>query len=238
LDILDVINSVLQGSHNNSPAQQPTAGGAPAPVSHQKQAGGAPWPAQSQAAPAGGDILGTILSTVLSSHGQANPGQANPSQGGVPRVPGSGIPIGQNVPAGGSSAGTSNAGGFPWGDIVSTVLGGGLGGVASNTVLAPIIDQIAQRFNIPPRIAQMIVAFAIAQLVQAHVQGGTGQTRNGNFRVHEVVNGMGTPGGLSSSYLNQTGMPHELAERTGLDVATSTQALQYAFNALGSRVNG
>ena len=244
MDILDVIGAVMKGSQNSSQAPS-TGGGTPFPAaSHQKQPGGSPRPAQPQAASPGGDILGSILSSVLGGQGQTNtggqsyPSPTNTGMGGTPRVPSSGIPIGQSVPTGGGSSGTSGAGGFPWGDIVSTVLGAGLGGVASNTVLAPIINQIAQRFNIPPQIAQMVVAFAIAHLVQAHLQGGAGQTQNGNFRVNEVVNGMGAPGGLSTTFLNQTGMPHELADRTGLDAATSTQALQYAFNALGSHVNG
>ena len=231
MDIHDVINAVLQGSQAGSGAPLSSAAGSgPAPlISHQKATSTSSQPLPAQRTAVGGDMLGSILSGVLANRGKVNQSQTNP-----PRVPASGGVLGGQASPSGSTSGS----GFPMGDIMGTMLGAGLGSVAANTVLAPIINQVALRFNIPPRIAQMVVAFAIAQLIQGHMQGGTGQTKNGNFQVHEVVNSMGGPGGISDTYLTQTGMPHELADKTGLDVPTSTQALQYTFNALGSHLNG
>lgn len=238
MDIHDVINAVLQGSQAQPGAPlSPVGGSMPQAHSHQKQSGLPTQQGPAQPGMAAGDILGSILSSVLGNHGQTSQGQTNPSQGTPPRVPSGGGLGGQTIPSSPSPSGSSVGGGIPWGDIMGTMLGAGLGSVAANTVLAPIITQLAQRFNIPPRIAQMIVAFAIAQLVQGHMQGGSAQTKNGNFQVHELVNNMCGPGGCSDSYMNQTGMPHELADRTGLDVPTSAKALQYAFNALGTHLN-
>ena len=132
---------------------------------------------------------------------------------------------------------TTGGNGTPWGDILGTFMGAGLGSVAANTVLAPIINQVAQRFNIPPRVAQMVVAFAVAQLVQSRMQGGAGQTARGSFQTHQLVNDMASNNGVSQDYLHGTGLSHELAQRTGLDTNTSAQALQYALNSLGKQVN-
>lgn len=83
----------------------------------------------------------------------------------------------------------------------------------------------------------MIVAFALAQLVQSHVQGGTGQTPRGTFQTQQIVTHMGSTGGVGQDYLHNTGLSHDLAQRTGLDVNTSAQALQFALNSLGKQVN-
>src|SRR5207245_2946282 len=138
----DVINAVLEGSQNSTGAPLSSSGGSTPPqvISHQKQPGGAAQPVPVQSPTAGGDILGSILSSVLGSKGQAG-----------------GVLGGQSMPAGGGTPGASGTAGIPWGDIIGTMMGAGLGSVAANTVLAPIINQIAQRFNIPPLIAQIVV---------------------------------------------------------------------------------
>src|SRR5205814_4277432 len=94
--------------------------------------------------------------------------------------------------------------GIPWGDILGTMMGAGLDSVAANTVRAPIINQLAQRINIPPRVAQMIVAFALAQLVQSHMQGGTGRTARGTFQTHQLVSQLSSQDGVSQQYLHSS----------------------------------
>ncbi len=219
MDINDVIRAVLNGSPANQNSEQSLPQGSlpPRVISHEKggTASSQPMPSQmpSPTQPSG-DVLGDILGGVLGRH---------PS--GTSHTP--------TAPSGGTSSNTK--GGMPWGDILGTMMGAGLGSVAANTVLAPIITQIAQRFNIPPRIAQMIVAFAIAQLVQSHMQGGKGQTSRGTFQTNQIMTHMGSPTGVSTDLLHNAGLSHELAERTGLDANTSAQALQFAFNALGQQ---
>ena len=123
------------------------------------------------------------------------------------------------------------------GDILGSILGGsGLDSVGNNSALAPIIDQIAQRFNIPPAVARMVVAFAIAHLTQAHAQGGIGRTTTGNSQVGQLVNQMCSRGGCSPAYLHQTGLPGDLARHTGLDADQSAQILQYTLNTLGRQL--
>ena len=229
MDIHDVMNAVLQGSLAGNQAHPATTRQTAWAGSHQKHAGSVSQQAPAQPNVAVGDILGSILGGVFGNHAQPAQSQAIP-----PRVPSPGGGMGGQPMPSTSSAGT----GINWGDILGTMMGAGLGSVAANTVLAPIITQLAQRFNIPPRIAQMVVAFAIAQLVQGHMQGGSVRTNKGAYQVTDLVDNMCGPNGCSDSYLNQTGLPHELADRTGLDPATSAKALQYAFNALGHQVSG
>ena len=215
MNINDVIRAVLEGTQQAQNAPQATpAGSTPPSVPTHQKGSTYPTPAPSPSMPAqqpSGNVLGDILGGILNGQGQATPGG---NGGGMP---------------------SGSSGGMPWGDILGTFMGAGLGSVAANTVLAPIINQVAQRFNIPPRIAQMVVAFALAQLVQSHMQGGNGQTARGTFQTQHLINGMSSRDGVSQDYLHNAGLSHDLAQRTGLDTDTSAQALQFALNALGKQ---
>src|SRR5438270_2924858 len=166
------INDVIRAVLEGSPAPSAPAASAPPRVISHQKQPTTPSQPTQTQPQSGGDILTNILSGVLN---------------------------GRHQPTAGATTVTA---GIPWGDILGTMMGAGLGSVAANTVLAPIIDQLAQRFNIPPRVAQMIVAFALAQLVQSHIQGGTGRTARGSFQTQQLLSHISSQDGVSQQLLH------------------------------------
>ena len=76
----------------------------------------------------------------------------------------------------GFSAGTSQvpgggAGGL--GDILTAIMGGGSSAMQSNSLLAPIVDALAAKLNIPPQLAQAVVAFVLGKLLGGRELPGT-----------------------------------------------------------------
>jgi hypothetical protein len=80
---------------------------------------------------------------------------------------------------GGLSAGTgqaaaSGAGGL--GDILGAILGGGSPAMQSNSLLAPIVAGLAEKLNLPPQLAQAVVAFVLGKLLGGRQLPGTAET--------------------------------------------------------------
>lgn len=188
--------------------------------------GGAP--AQS----GGGDVLGSILGSMMS--GGATPSGMPAQTGGD--VLGSilGSMMGGGAPQGGTpSRGMPTSGADPLGAILGGLLGGGMqsGGMGSNAFLAPIIEAIANKLGIDPKIAQTIVTFALNALMSGALGGG-----NQQFDSAGLVARVSSGKPVTQKYLKESGLLSALTAQTGLDQKTAAKSLQQVFQAFSTQM--
>lgn len=192
--------------------------------------GGAPqggMPAQSS----GGDVLGSILGSMMG--GGAMPQGGTPTQSAGGDVLGSilgSMMGGGAMPQGGMPA--QSGGGDVLGSILGGLLGGGMGSSAlgSNAFLAPIIDAIANKLGIDPKIAQTIVTFALSALMSGALGG------NQQFDSAGLVARVSSGKPVTQKYLKESGLLSELTAQTGLDQKTAAKSLQQVFQAFGTQM--
>ncbi len=224
------------GTLSSGPATggQSTGGDVLGSILGSMMGGGAP--AQS----GGGDVLGSILGSMMS--GGTTP-SGMPTQSGGSDVLGSilGSMMGGGAPQGGMpSRGmpASGAGADPLGTILGGLLGGGMQGggmgssaLGSNAFLAPIIDAIANKLGIDPKIAQVIVGFALSALMSGALGGG-----NQQFDSAGLVARVSSGKPITQKYLKESGLLSELTAQTGLDQKTAAKSLQQVFQAFSTQM--
>ncbi|MBN1661472.1 MAG: hypothetical protein JXA93_23975 [Anaerolineae bacterium] len=166
--------------------------------------------------------------------------QSAPGLGGLLQV----LLGGTGSPAGGTGpAPSSGAGGL--GDILSAIMGGGSPTLTSNSLLAPIVDGLAEKLGLPPQIAQAVVAFVLGKLMQHRLQPGidttqaparteTAQPRAASLE--DVVARMNSGQRVPKVAVRRAGLAKELAAHTGLDRATAEASVQEVLNALGGQL--
>jgi len=201
-----------------------------------------PSPAQSASGTAG-DVLGSILGGNAQQSGAVSAGGSGPLGailGGIlggdatrgDSATSSADPIsailGALMGGSGQSSQSTNSG-----DILGSVLGSQGTNAATNGFLAPIANVLAQKLNIPPEVAAIVVNYAISKLIAAQASGGN----HGAFAVDHLMEHLNSEGGVDHDFALSTGAAQELAQRTGLDERTAASALQTAFNEIGARAS-
>lgn len=184
---------------------------------------------------AGGDVLGSILGSMM---GGGAPQGGTPAQSAGGDVLGSilgSMMGGGAMPQGGMPA--QSGGGDVLGSILGGLLGGGMqsGGMGSsalgsNAFLAPIIDAIANKLGIDPKIAQTIVTFALNALMSGALGG------NKQFDSAGLVARVSSGKPVTQKYLKESGLLSELTAQTGLDQKTAAKSLQQVFQAFGTQM--
>ena len=130
---------------------------------------------------------------------------------------------------GGSSQG---AGGM--GDLLGTLTGGGSPNTGPSAMLAPMTDALAKKLGLPPKIAQMVVTFAITQLLSGGKRGGA-PAGPGGLDLDDLMARAASGEGLDTDYIQSTGMADDLAQQTGLDSDTAARSLQEALQMMGGQ---
>jgi hypothetical protein len=112
---------------------------------------------------------------------------------------------------------------------MSGLLGGLLGGMGgssqsqANPLIAPIANVLAEKLNISPAIAGMVVSFALTALL-ARGKRQPGQIDTGPqesaFDLDDIVNG---------DFAFSSGMAQQLSRQTGLSEDAAAQSLQEAM---------
>jgi len=164
----------------------------------------------------------------------------------------------------GSLMGGGSTQGAQGGDVLGGLLGGLLGGgvpqggqqmptaqagISSHSFLAPIVDGLAQKLGLPPAIAEVVVSFALTQLLNSLMnRASTGrevgmQSFGGSQRSLQVAGDLQTEDisqrfqsglALDAEYLHSAGLSQQLADQTGLDPKTAAASLEQAFQLLGT----
>lgn len=120
-------------------------------------------------------------------------------------------------------------------NLLETVMGSGQAAAeqtSSPTVdpimslLQPFVNQLAEKVNISPALAAIIVSFVVHKMLAHHPTSGRDSTQ---FDLDDLLR----TGALSADTLQSSGMVGELAKATGLDEGAASKTLDAAFNLLG-----
>lgn len=137
---------------------------------------------------------------------------------------------------------SSGAGGL--GDLLAAIMGGGSQTLQSNSILAPIVNRIAEKIGLPPQLAQAVVAFVLGKLVERRMQPGIATTEPTQPQaagqrgpsLDTVVQRMNSGKKVKKTQIRSAGLADELASYTGMNRTTAEASLQEALNALGGQL--
>ncbi len=93
-----------------------------------------------------------------------------------------------------------------------------------NSLIAPVVEQIAQKLGISPAIAMTVVTFAVHYLLSNH-----GNTLARGEDLSDVLQQH-----TDQRFLSSSGISKELANQTGLKPKVAANALSEVFNLLGA----
>ena len=195
-------------------------------------------------------MLGDLLSSLLNDAGS----QSGSSQSG-------GDPLSALLSG---LMGGGGAQGAQGGDVLGSLLGGLLGGgvpqggqqmptaqagISNHPFLAPIVNGLAKKLGLPPAIAEVVVSFALTQLLnslmnRASTGGATGMQSfagsqragegAGDLQMEDLSQRFQSGLAIDTKYLRSAGLSQQLADQTGLDQKTAAASLEQAFQLLGS----
>ena len=138
--------------------------------------------------------------------------------------------------------GGEQSGGGGLAGILGGLLGGGQSG-GSGGFLGPIVSELAEKLGLPPAVAQMVVSFVMGKLLTGQ-RGGqpvlpTQQSRASDqpqgLDLDSLLERMGSDDGVDDDFIRSTGMPEELAEKTGLDPDAAAKSLQEVLGMLSGQ---
>ena len=205
--IIDLVGGILGGG--NAPQSPPTSPS---------------QPSQQEANPIA-DLIGSILGgamTPVQPQAQGQPAQQAEN------------PIADLI--GGLIGGASQQGsGNVIADLLGSMMGGGSSSSSNAESMNPIAQLLSDKLGLSPAVAQAVVTFFMAKMVemiiprltggQAALPEGTPQGGGGGLNLDHLLNNVDDEEGLNLQ-LSASGMPQELSSATGLDEETATQSLQ------------
>jgi hypothetical protein len=175
-------------------------------------------------------MIEDLLKAVLSGAGsQSSAGQVESDPlvdllggifgGGMSQTP-------QNIPSAGGFAGIANE-----------IMGAGSSNSVTGSLVAPISNMLAEKLNLPPAIAQIVVTFVMGKLLSNAVGGvgASGRLGQSDLGLDELLANMDGGQGFDVDYLQSTGMVEALSRKTGLDHDTATESMQEVFKMLSGQ---
>jgi hypothetical protein len=108
----------------------------------------------------------------------------------------------------------------------SALSGNPLGGL-----LQPLVKPLAEKLNISPEIATVVISFVLQKLLSHHPTSGRDSTQ---FNIDDLFGQLGE-GKLDPAIIRNSGMVEELSRTTGLDKAQAQKSLNTAFAMVGRR---
>ncbi len=138
-------------------------------------------------------------------------------------------------------------------DLLGSLLGGGQS--TTNPLVSNIAAQLSEKLGLDPKIATMVVKFAISKLLPIITNALTGQSAQAAPAAPATPSPAPAPaqssaglGGLlqmvmgnktvTSTYLRSTGLTQELSEQAGIDTRTADKSLKQTFKLLGEQMAG
>lgn len=101
-------------------------------------------------------------------------------------------------------------------------------------MLLPLITPLAQKLNISPQVAMIIVTFVLQALMANRGKKTTAATSQG-LNLDSLLRQASSPQGITPAYVQSTGMVRELSKQTGLDDATASRGLLEVLSLLGQQ---
>jgi hypothetical protein len=99
-------------------------------------------------------------------------------------------------------------------------------------LIQPYVSKLANKANIPPEIAMIVVSFVAHKLLSHHPTSGRDSS---SFDLDNLLSQMGS-GNIDKSIYQNSGMVKEISKSTGLDEATASKTLDAAFNLFGQHM--
>ena len=115
------------------------------------------------------------------------------------------------------------------GSLLQMVTNGGGTNAASNQFLGPLVGSLGRQLNMSPAVSEQVVSFAMHHLVNGHL-GGTA-----NYNHQDLLNQM-TSGKVNTNFLQQTGLPQQLAQQAGIDPKAATDGLKHVLEHFGQHM--
>ena len=115
---------------------------------------------------------------------------------------------------------------------------------ALSAMLAPIVDELANKLGLPPELANAVIAFAVTQLAnsQANASGSASRPNTGSVLAKGrgmlsnadggLVQRLASGQSIDSDFLHSSGIAQQLASQTGMDSQTAATSLQQVFSLL------
>ena len=183
-------------------------------------------PQQARGGQSGSGGLPDLLRGILGgADGQVDMGDIAGILGGI--LGGGGAALGRTQPSPGAPGGIL----------------GGASSLGTNSFLAPLINELAERLGLPPAIANAVVSFVLSKLLSGSLGGAgsagpsrTAPSQPQGLDLDHLLETVGTGGQFEPSYLRSTGMVDELAQQTGIDQNTAIESLQEVLGLLGGQL--
>lgn len=200
------------------------------------EAGGTGGGSRGQSSPIA-DLIGGIL-----GGGAAPSGRRAPAQGQDPLADLIGGILGGG--GGGSARGGNAQGTGQILDLIGAIMGGGAApsGARGGQEVNPISAMLAEKLGIPPQVAQVVVAFFMSKLLSGMTgqQGGQPESYKSGGRdkddidLDDLLEVMDNDKALNAR-LSHSGMPQELAAKTGMDPKLASQSLEQLVKIIGTQ---
>lgn len=186
---------------------------------------------QQQSASQGADPMTDLIGSLLGG-GSAPSGGSSQQSDGMTEALG-------NLLGGQSSGGQQSGLGGMMSLLEMFTGAGGQGGVGQSALssnplgglLQPLVKPLAEKLNISPEIATVVISFVLQKLLSHHPTSGRDSTQ---FNIDDLFSQLGS-GKLDPTTLKNSGMVDELANITGMDRPQARKSLNTAFAMVGRR---
>lgn len=115
------------------------------------------------------------------------------------------------------------------GNVLQLVTQGGGTSAANNQFLGPLVGSLGSQLNMSQAVSEQVVSFALHHLTSGHLNGAA------NYNHADLVNQMAT-GKISQDFLQQTGLPQQLAQQAGIDPKVAADGLKHVLENFGQHM--
>lgn len=180
------------------------------------------------------DPIAGALGNLLGG-GQAQSGGTSQQSDAMSQMLGGLLGGGGQSPMGGGQQ--SGLGGVM--SLLEMFTGGGQSGIGQSAMagnpmmglMQPLVKPLAEKLNISPEIATVIISFVLQKLLAHHPSSGRDSTQ---FNIDDLFGQLGA-GKLDPGMIRNSGMVDELVSATGMDKAQAQKSLNTAFAMVGRR---
>lgn len=132
-----------------------------------------------------------------------------------------------NLLGGAAPQGANQLGGL--GSLLQMISNGGGTNAASNQVLGPLVGSLGSNLNLSPVVAEQVISFATHHMISGHLSGPS------NSSHADLMNHIAN-GNVPKDFLNQSGLPQQLAQQTGIDPKVATAGLKQVLEHFGQHM--
>jgi hypothetical protein len=115
------------------------------------------------------------------------------------------------------------------GNVLQMVMNGGGNSAASNQFLGPLVGSLGSKLNMSPNVSEQVISFAMQHLVSGHLSGLSNSS-------HADLMSHIASGKITNDFLQQTGLPQQLAQQANIDPKVATDGLKHVLEHFGQHM--